>query len=86
MIARYRDATVAAGYTGDTIFSSRGDIASCGLGMFVAHRLGWRRSHAIFILIEIILLIWIRDSLVRNVIMLLCPFDAIVVDNLGTDH
>ncbi len=77
VIDRYRDATAAVGYTGDTIFNAHGDIASCGLGLFVAHRLGWRRSLAIFILIEIILLVWIRDSLVLNVIMLLCPIDAI---------
>src|SRR5574341_149995 len=64
VIERYRAATAAVGYTGDTVVNSLGDIAVCGLGLVVAHRLGWQRSLAVFAALEGLLLVWIRDSLV----------------------
>ena len=77
VIARYRAATAAKGYTGDTIVNSAGDVLSCALGFFVAARLGWRWSVALFVAVELVMLALIRDNLTLNVIMLLYPLEAI---------
>ncbi len=77
VIERYRVATVSLGYTGDTVVNSLADIAVCGLGFWLAPRLGWRRTLALFILSEVVLLFWIRDGLLLNVLMLLYPIDAV---------
>jgi hypothetical protein len=77
IIARYRAATASLGYSGDTIVNSVGDILSCLLGFFLAQRVGWKWSIALFIAIELIMLGLIRDNLTLNVIMLLWPIEAI---------
>ena len=77
VIRRYREATAALGYTGDTVVNSLGDILACGLGFLLARRLGFRRSLALFALTELALIFWIRDSLILNIIMLLFPSDSI---------
>ncbi len=77
VVARYRTATAAKGYTGDTIVNSAGDVLSCALGFFLAARLGWRWSVALFVAVELIMLALIRDNLTLNVIMLLYPLDVI---------
>lgn len=79
IIQRYRDATLALGYNGDTIINSLSDIALCGVGVVVARYLGLRRTLALFVLTEVILILWIRDSFLLNVLMLLYPIDAIRV-------
>ena len=77
IINKYRADTIAKGYQGDTIINSISDIICCIIGFFIAQYLGFRKSLIIFILIEIILLISIRDSLVLNIIMLLFPIEHI---------
>ena len=77
VINRYREATAALGYTGDTVVNSLGDIAACGLGFAVARRLGLWPTLVAFALIELLLLVWIRDSLLLNVLMLIHPSDAV---------
>ncbi|HLL77159.1 MAG TPA: DUF2585 family protein [Pyrinomonadaceae bacterium] len=77
VINRYREATAALGYTGDTVVNSLGDIVACGIGFEIARRLGLRLSLLAFAFVEIALLLWIRDSLLLNVLMLLYPSDAI---------
>lgn len=77
VIDRYRTATAARGYTGDSVLNSLGDLVACGAGLLVARRLGWRRSLILFVAAELLVLCWIRDSLTLNVIMLICPLDAI---------
>ena len=79
VIQRYREATAALGYAGDTIANVLGDILTCSLGFVLARYLGFRWSAALFVLTEVVLLIWIRDSLLLNVVMLLYPLDAIKV-------
>jgi hypothetical protein len=76
VIQRYREAGVL-GYYGDTIVNSLGDITMCGFGFVVARYLGFRRSLASFAAMEIVLLFWIRDSLVLNVVMLIYPVEGI---------
>ncbi len=77
VIERYRAATAAVGYNGDTVVNSLGDVAACGLGLVIAQKLGWRWSIALYVVTELALLAWIRDNLTLNVIMLLYPIDAI---------
>ena len=77
IIARYRAATAAVGYSGDSIVNSAGDVLSCAIGFFLAAKLGWRWSVAAFVAVELIMLVLIRDNLTLNVIMLIYPLDAI---------
>ena len=83
VIQRYREATAAIGYTGDTIVNSMGDIILCGLGFGLALYLGFRRSLIVFVVTELILLFWIRDSLLLNVVMLIYPIEAIRAWQIG---
>jgi hypothetical protein len=77
IIDRYRTATAALGYQGDTVVNSFGDIICCLVGFMIARRLGLRRSLIAFAALELILIIWIRDSLVLEVLMLAVPIDAL---------
>ena len=77
IINRYRSETAALGYTGDTVVNSFGDIVCCLVGFMIARRLGLRRSLIVFVALEIILIVWIRDSLVLEILMLVVPIDAI---------
>ena len=77
VIRRYREETAALGYHGDTIVNSFGDILACGLGFVLARQLGFRRAFAVFVLTEAFLIVWIRDSLLLNILMLIYPIDAI---------
>jgi hypothetical protein len=76
VIQRYREAR-ALGYFGDTIVNSLGDIAMCGFGFVLARYIGFGRSLALFVAVEVVLLFWIRDSLILNVVMLIYPVERI---------
>ncbi len=58
-------------------------IMGCALGFMIARKLGWRWSLIVFLATEAILLIWIRDSLLLEIIMLLSPINAIKVWQMG---
>jgi hypothetical protein len=73
IINRYRSETAALGYQGDTVVNSLGDIACCVIGFMIARRLGLRRSLLVFIGLELVLLVWIRDSLLLEILMLIRP-------------
>lgn len=77
IINRYREATAALGYSGDTIFNSYGDLLSCSLGFIVARYIGWKWSVGLFVVLELMCLFWIKDNLTLNVIMLIYPIDGI---------
>ncbi|MEW6708222.1 MAG: DUF2585 family protein [Candidatus Riflebacteria bacterium] len=77
VINRYRAVTVALGYFGDSIFNSMSDILMCSIGFFVASKLDLRKSLVLIALVETFLLIWIKDSLLINIIMLIYPIEAI---------
>jgi hypothetical protein len=83
VIQHYRAATAALGYQGDTVMNSLGDIMCCGLGFMIARKLGWLRSVVVFFVIEAVLLIWIRDSLLLEVIMLVRPTNVIKAWQIG---
>jgi hypothetical protein len=79
IINRYRDATIAVGYVGDSILNSISDIFFAGLGFIFAMRMPPWVSVALLIFMEVGCLLWVRDNLTLNVIMLIYPFDAIKV-------
>ena len=75
IIDRYREATMALGYTGDSVINSVSDVASMALGFAFARRAPvWV---TIAVAIELIALWAIRDNLTLNVVMLAWPIDAI---------
>lgn len=77
IIDRYRSETAALGYAGDSVVNSFGDTICCLAGFLVARQLGWRRSLVVFAVLELILILWIRDSLLLEILMLVAPIDAI---------
>ena len=84
LIERYRQATIALGYAGDSIFNSVGDIVACGVGYLLAGRLPIRWSFALFVLVEAALLLVYRDNLALNVLMLIWPNQAIKSWQMGS--
>jgi hypothetical protein len=77
VVNRYRETTAALGYNGDTVINSLGDVLACALGALVARRLGAWRTALLFALTEVVLLLWIRDSLLLNVLLLLYPSERL---------
>jgi hypothetical protein len=77
VINRYREATIALDYYGDSIVNSMSDIATMVLGFLLASRLPVLATAAIAIVLELAVGYWVRDNLTLNVIMLLHPIEAI---------
>ena len=83
VIRRDREGTAALGYDGDAIVNSLGDMAVCVLGFVLAYHFGARWTLALFVATEVVLIAWIRDSLLLNVLMLIYPIDAIKAWQMG---
>ena len=77
VIDRYRTATAALGYQGDTVVNSIGDLLCAMIGFVIAQQIGIRRSLILFALLELILILWIRDSFLLQLLMLVRPVEAI---------
>lgn len=77
VINKYRSETAALGYQGDTVVNSLGDLTCALVGFLVARRLGLRWSLLVFILLEVVLILWIHDSLLLQVLMLVRPVQGI---------
>jgi hypothetical protein len=77
VINRYRAATIALGYYGDSILNSIADIVACSIGFVLASRFRWWWTVSWVVATEILLAIAIRDNLTLNILMLIHPFDAI---------
>jgi hypothetical protein len=77
VINKYRTETAALGYQGDTIVNSLGDLACALIGFFIARQLGMRRSLIVFVLVEVVLILWIHDSLLLQILMLVRPIEAV---------
>ena len=77
IINRYREATIALGYRGDTVLNSVSDIAMMIAGFLLAGRVPVWASVMIVLVLELIPLAIIRDNLTLNVWMLLAPNEAI---------
>jgi hypothetical protein len=77
VIDRYRTATIALGYSGDSIVNSMSDIGMMALGFLVAARMPVRVTVALGIAFELLALWVIRDNLTLNVLMLAWPIEAV---------
>lgn len=77
IIDRYRTATAALGYSGDTVVNSIGDLVCALIGFLIARQVGIRVSLILFVLFELILILWIHDSLLLQILMLVWPIEAI---------
>ena len=77
IIDRYREATIAMGYTGDSVINSVADVLWMIVGFGIARRLPAWATVAIALGFELLTLIVIRDNLTLNVVMLVAPIDTI---------
>jgi hypothetical protein len=77
IINRYREATIALGYVGDSVFNSVSDIFFAALGFVFAWRARPWVTVAVILAMEIGTALWVRDNLALNIIMLVHPIDAI---------
>lgn len=77
VVNRYREATISLDYFGDSITNSIFDIICCGLGFWISYKLRFVWAMSLFLFTELVLLFWIRDSLILNILMLVWPVDAV---------
>ena len=77
IIDRYRAATIALGYSGDSILNSMSDIGMMALGFMIAARLPVAMTTCLGLALEVIALVAIRDNRTLNVLMLAWPIEAV---------
>ena len=77
IIDRYREATIALGYRGDSVINSVSDIVLMVAGFLTAARVPVWASVMIVLVLELVPLAIIRDNLTLNVWMLIAPNDAV---------
>ena len=83
VIERYRAATIALDYYGDSIVNSVSDIVAMMAGFWIARRWPVWATLGLVLMVEIVLAAIIRDNLTLNIIMLIHPFEAIKRWQLG---
>jgi uncharacterized protein DUF2585 len=83
VINRYRAATIALGYYGDSVLNSFSDVASCLLGFVLASRFRWWWTVSWIVATELALALAIRDNLTLNIVMLIWPMEFIRRWQLG---
>ncbi len=77
IIDRYREATIALGYTGDSVLNSVADVCWMMVGFGIARRIPVWATVALALAFELLTLLIIRDNLFLNVLMLVAPNDAV---------
>ena len=83
VIERYREVTIAFDYFGDSVINSIADVLACAAGFLLAAAIPVWLSVLAFVATEVVMLVWIRDCLLLNVVMLLYPIDAIKEWQMG---
>jgi hypothetical protein len=79
IIDRYRAATIALGYNGDSILNSMSDVGMMTLGFLFAARAPVWVTVCAGVALELIALAVIRDNLTLNVLMLAWPIQAVKI-------
>jgi hypothetical protein len=77
VIERYRAATIALDYYGDSVVNSLGDLLTAAAGYAVAARAPLWTTIAVALALEAFLAWAIRDNLTLNLLMLVVPIPAI---------
>lgn len=77
IIDRYRAVTIALGYEGDSVLNSMSDVLMMSLGFVLAWRARVFISVAAVLVMEVGCLLWVRDNLTLNIVMLVHPIEAI---------
>jgi hypothetical protein len=83
IIDRYRAVTIALGYVGDSVLNSLSDVLMMSLGFWLAWRARLWASVTAVLLMEVGMLLWVRDNLTLNIVMLIHPIEAIKVWQMG---
>nr|WP_246351911.1 DUF2585 domain-containing protein [Sphingobium subterraneum] len=83
IIDRYRTATIALGYTGDSVLNSLSDIGMMMAGFLFAARMPVRVTVLVAVGFELLTLWTIRDNLTLNVLMLTWPVEAVKLWQAG---
>jgi hypothetical protein len=79
IINRYREATIALGYVGDSILNSVSDVVMMMLGFLIARLSKIWVSILLIIVLELGCLFWVRDNLTLNVLMLVHPVQSVKI-------
>ena len=77
VIHRYRAVTISLDYYGDSVMNSMCDVVAGIVGFLIAAVLPARATVLLVFLLEAALALWIRDSLLLNLVMLIRPIQAI---------
>jgi hypothetical protein len=77
VIERYRAATISLDYYGDSVTNSVGDVVAFLLGYIGATWMPAWLSAVTFFAVDATLVLWVRDSLLLNVLMLFYPIESV---------
>ena len=83
VIERYRTATAALGYEGDSILNATFDLIAAMLGIVLAWKVHWKWVLLLVVAIELLLAYFVRDNLTLNILMLFYPLESIKQWQLG---